>query len=451
MNRLYESAPSINNSEDYWLNKGKVGKKCMIYFHDDLDGIMSGIVIRQYLQNKGFEIVGYGVVNYQSSWNNIELDLDYINIAVDFAEDNVDLDIYIDHHGKFIEDGGNIEQKGIRSVKTPTGSAYEGICIQLGVSTDSLILDVIDMVDSAKYEFYDVDIRSILNFNLQDILNSDNPTMVFAGAFNQLIKRGDYKTLIEVTHNATLSIKNIYLKFKLLYPLNNINKRSGHSKEFVEDGRDRVSKMIKRVKGKGSKKVYNSQEDFQSDHWNGEKIKGDGYQIIGKLAFIPTGTWANALRGRAILIDELKEIPEILNHDVYFILLQYGGSLQIADTIGMKNIPHEELPVLRDGTIVKNLGYYTDDLLSSFKSNYHYNKSITKSGGHTGIGNISNVVGVDKHSDIKWVDLFKNKIINDLSGVEWETEMKWDIYKESVKREVKINDKILMINEIRNL
>jgi len=450
MNKLFESAPSINNSEDYWVKKGKEGKKCMIYFHDDLDGIMSAIVMRQYLQNKEFDIMGYGIVNYQEGWSNIKFNDSYINISVDYAEDNEDLDIYIDHHGKFVEKGGEIEKLSVKSTKTPTTNAYEGICDQLGVATDSLILNVIDMIDAAKYEFYGVDIETILNFNLQDIKNSNNPKMVFAGAFNQLMKRGDYKTLIEVAHNSSLSIYSIYLMFKMLYPANNLDRRTSDEKDFILDGRERILKMEGRVRGKGDKKIYTSQNDFYEEKWNGKTINRDGYVIIGKLVFVPNGTWANALRARAIISADLRENPDLEGHNIYFVLLQYGGSLQVADTIGMKNIPEEDLPVLRTGEVIEDLGTYTHDLLDSFKKNLHYKKELTKAGGHKGIGNISNIVGID-NDDIKWVDIFKNKIINDLSGVNWSIDMPWDVYKESVERKKPVNGKILLIDQIRKV
>jgi len=453
--KLYEKAPTINNDKDYWIRKGKIGKKCMIFFHNDLDGIMSAIIIRQYLTNKNFEIIGYGVVDYQDGWNNIELNNAYINIAVDYAEDNPDLDIYIDHHGKFTDDGDNIEKKSIYSIKATTTSAYEAICDQLGIPVDSIVLDVIDMVDAAKYEFYDVDIETILNFNFQDILNSNNPKLVFAGAFNQLIKRGDYRTLIEVAHNATLSNKNIYLMFKLLYPGNNINKKNNQEKDFIEDGKKRIQTMTSRVKGKNDKIIYDSQKSFYTNMWNGSEISRDGYQIIGNLAFVPNGTWANALRARAIINEELRTKNNLKHHKINFILLQYGGSLQIADTNGIGNIPEDELPVLRNGSIVDNLGDYTTDLLNSFRINLHYSKTISKSGGHKGIGNLTNIVGVKKDNsptnNIKWVDIFKNKIINDLSGIKWSLLMPWDIYKESIVRPKLINEKVLLVNQIRSL
>lgn len=454
INKLYESAPTIHNDLEYWVRRGKIGKQCMIYFHDDLDGIMSCIVTRDYLRKNGFEIVGYGVVNYQDGWKYIRLDQEYINIALDYAEDMEDLDIYIDHHGDFVEKGGDIEKMSIKSTKTDTGSAYEGICDQLGVPTDSLILDVIDMVDSAKYEFYDVDIETILNFNLQDIMNSKNPKMIFAGAFNQLIKRSDYRTLIEVAHNATLSVYNIYIMFKELYPANNLT-RTGEQKDFIQDGRERIRTMIGRVRGKNPKTIYTSQKQFYDDRWNGREITRDGYQIIGNMAFVPNGTWANALRARAIINEDLRTVDNLKGHNVYFILLQYGGSLQIADTIGIDKIPDKDKPVLRNGVIVDNLGDYTIEILEGFRLHMDYSKTITKAGGHKGIGNISNVVGFHKGSGnlygIKWVDIFKNKIINDLSGVRWDIDMPWDIYHDPKETTKNINEKVLMVNQIRTL
>jgi hypothetical protein len=455
MNKLFEGAPTIDDSEQHWIRKGKIGKQCMIFFHDDLDGIMSAIVTRDYLRNHGFRIVGYGIVNYQEGWKNIELDNRYINIALDFAEDLDELDVYIDHHGDFVEKGGDISKMSVKSVKTETSSAYEGICHQLGMPVDSLILNVIDMVDGARYQFYDVDIETILNFNLQDIMDSDNPKLIFAGAFNQLIKRGDYRTLIEVAHNATLSIINIFLMFKRLYPENNPDRRTGIGKEFIADGQTRIQTMINRTRGKEEKQIFTNQKEFYDEFWNGTILKMDGYQIIGNLAFIPHGTWANALRARAIISEDLREKEQLRNHTVNFILLQYGATLQIADTDrGISNIPENELPRLKNGEPIKHLGDYTHYLLDGFKE-LGYDKEMSKAGGHPGIGNLSNILGVytgkgNLHG-IKWVDLFKNKIINDLSGVRWILTMPWDVYKEPEPKERIINEKVLMINEIRTL
>jgi len=454
MRKLFEGAPTITNSEEYWIEKGKVGKQCMIFMHDDLDGIMSAIVMRDYLRNHGFEIVGYGVVNYQEGWRNIQLDDRYINIALDYAEDNDEVDVYIDHHGSFVEKGGDIEKQSLNSIKTKTSSAYEGICLQLGLPTDSVILDVIDMVDGAKYQMYDVDIETILNFNLNDIRQFDKPKLFFAGAFNQLIKRGDYRTLIEVAHNASLSIINIFLNFKMLYPENNVDRR-GVEKDFITDGRERIRIMSERTRGKEQKVVYNDQKEFYDKWWGGGVIKKDGYQIIGRMAYVPAGTWANALRARAIINQDLRNTEGLRGHRVDFIMLQFGPSLQVADTNGIANIQREELPRLKDGYIVEDLGDYTHHVLDFFRQEFHYRKIFTKVGGHPGIGNLSNIMGVFEGSGnlngLKWIDLFKNKIIDDLSGVRWRISMMWDRPVEPKKIQRVMNEKVLMVHQIRTL
>jgi len=198
-----------------------------------------------------------------------------------------------------------------------------------------------------------------------------------------------------------------------------------------------------------------SQNDFYNDRWNGREISRDGYQIIGKMAFVPNGTWANALRARAIINNDLRTQENLIGHKIYFILLQYGGSLQVADTIGIDNIPEEDKPVLINGVIVDDLGDYTIGVLDGFRLDMNYSKTITKAGGHKGIGNISNIVGYHKGSGnlhgIKWVDIFKNKIINDLSGIRWGLDMLWDVYQEPKETIKNINEKVLMVNQIRTL
>ncbi len=41
-----------------------------------------------------------------------------------------------------------------------------------------------------------------------------------------------------------------------------------------------------------------------------EVIKLDGYVIIGDLAFVPSGTWANAIRARSIIEKRYKIVED---------------------------------------------------------------------------------------------------------------------------------------------
>lgn len=470
------SAPRIPNSEKYWERKNKkplinikgetTYKNVMLYTHDDLDGIMSAQLIKKYLLNKGFNIIGYGIVNYQEGWNYTTLNKDYINVSVDFAGYHSDLDVYVDHHiGDLPSDRKDY------AIKTATGSAFEGITLQYGIQHDSMLLHPIDMVDSAKYKHYDVDITDVIKYDWGIINNSKQPKLTFTGMVNQFIKRSDHNTLIEVIHNCVEpSIYNIYLKFKEFYRGNNLDKK-GNDKEFLEDGKWRIKTMSEKTRGYGtSKKVYLTQQDFLNDCYIDGKIelKKKGYQIFGNLAFIPSGVWANGIRARAILEDDIRSgiIPANI---VHFILLQYGNTLQIVAYDSINQIGVGNLPILKNGNVMNNLGVYMENLLEFFKTHLGYvdpstyvstiGDEITVAGGHLGIGTVSNLCSTVKdgkfsgqYLGMKYIDLVKNKIIQDMTrgkcvwnnlDINWSTERDFD------KKEIPFNHRVKMVDDIR--
>jgi hypothetical protein len=95
-----------------------------------------------------------------------------------------------------------------------------------------------------------------------------------------------------------------------------------------------------------------------------------------------------------------------------------------------------DVPTLRNGEVVNDLGKYMTELLHNFQKHLDYHNpdtslgqdEITVSGGHGGIGSISNVYGkceLPAYKDLKYVDMFKNKIISDLSGIQLNLSLKW--------------------------
>ena len=576
----------IPKDEEYWKKKGKEGKNVALYFHDDCDGIYSAIVMKNWLEERGFNIIKYGIVNYQEGWTTTNLDPKLINIALDYAEDVPNIDVYMDHHGNFVEG----DYKGKQSIKTATGSAYEGICKQLGLATDSLVLDVIDMIDSAKYDEFKIDMKEILDFDPKKFTSR----LEFAAAFNQLLKRSDHKTFIEVVANSTdksPSIYNVYRLFKILYPANNMDNiqlkkyarlagflndngrpdlkgyikhlrendpkyLKGFEKDFVEDARWRLDQMQSRTRGKSNKEYILDQNDFKSKFSYGTGVKIPGYQILGQMCFIPSGTWANALRGRAIyeqdLLDDLA-IPSInykvlpnspLYHElknkidkklelvgdisgkgknqkllvkndvtdneniegikgklimdggdmifvakqpIFWLMLQYGNTLQIASLHGMKGYVKEYLPKNKQGETIDHLGDYTVGLLNNFIDYFGYVKKVefsdgkvidTKAGGHLGIGSVSNIWGsvkspegivsiedskgeyrplTEKQKSImktyegtRFLDLFRNKIISDLSGINWpDLGMKWGDPDEKPIKASEMDKKTMLAKDVR--
>ncbi len=465
-NKINEAAPRLPKSEDYWTKKGKTGKDVMIYTHDDMDGIFSAIVVKKYLKNAGFNIKGYGVLNYMDGWKNTSLDPKMINVVVDFAsmpdKEREDLiDFYVDHHGVYSdEEKEHFKDKPV--LKTKTDSAYEGICIQLGYTLNSEILDAIDMIDSAKYTHYKIDWRQLLDFSWESFKKSENPKLAFAAAFNQFLKRSDHKTLIEVIDNVDdVSIYAIYNAMKRLYPGNNKNFRTGEPKDMLSDAEWRLSTMAKRTRGKDTKKtIYKSADDFIKSNTSNGEIRLDGYQLIGDIAFVPSGTWANALRIRTILLEDYDSgvIPE--EHKVKFCMLQYGNTIQVAAFDDMDKI--FEKPVLKGGSIVNDLGSYMNGLLKNFQEHLGYyepdtsvgQEEITVSGGHGGIGTISNIIGKcneDPCKESRFLDMFKNKIISDLSGVKLPIKLKWITPKGGPNKAPKMDAKVMKKSDIRTI
>lgn len=466
-----EASPRIPNSADYWVSKlKKDGKDVMIYTHDDLDGIFSAIAIKKYLISKGFNIIGYGVVNYQEGWKVIDIKKNIINIAVDFAEYHPDIDVYIDHHGDFLE-GEDIKKQS--AIKTKTGSAYEGIMDVLGLPVDSVILDVIDMVDSAKYDDYGVKWEDLIDFNVSDIIKKPNAKLLFAGAFNQLIKRGDFKTIIEVIHNSTEpSIYQIFNLFKILYPLNNINKFN-QPMDFVSSSKWRMDQVKKRTGGISNKKeVINSLRDFIDKYvvkiidTKTNKpmniIKLDGYVVIGELVFVGTGTWANAIRARSIIQRDINsgKLPKEAKN-IKWIMLQYGDTLQIVSMNKIEEYDDDDLPKTKEGKPINDLKKYCVNVLNKMKINLNFDNSNTIAGGHKGIGSISNI-GVSKYIDnpssnfngIKYIDIIKNYIIHNLSKVPWSLGLSWEnpIEKDNdVFVETPIDARVMYINQIKQV
>ena len=555
-----EASPRLPEELEYWLKKGKKGKKVALYTHDDLDGVMSAIEVKKYLLNHNFEIVKYGILDYSNGWKYTKVDPELINIVVDFAnmpgdERDEMIDYYLDHHGVFTKEQKE-RYKNSPVSKSSTASAYEAICLNLQVPQDDLVVSAVRMIDAAKYDEYKVSWKRLLDYNLTDIIKfakeaiakkedgelSLQGRLEFAAAFNQMLKRGDHKTLISVIHNCKdASIYSIFHTMRRVYPKHNVvagGPKKGEEKDFLQDAEWRLKEMQKKTRGsKKQKKVYMNQQDFLQDFQRSSvgdarimdtfTIFSDGYALIGDLAFVPTGTWANALRARTIIMEDyemgiimskvnkaladgtidkldLFKIPELqkflTDEEIYlfsrrvdkfgnvwtipklpkFILLQYGGTLQVCSYGNIKETP--ELPKTKDGKEINDLGVYMTGVLNNFKEHLNYydpdtsigQDEITVSGGHGGIGSISNIFGsvkIEKETDTegnqievskilltsegkKYIDLFKNIIIRDLSAITWSFGLKWKEDSESSGYKVKEPDmdfKVLGTEDVTKL
>jgi hypothetical protein len=121
----------------------------------------------------------------------------------------------------------------------------------------------------------------------------------------------------------------------------------------------------------------------------------------------------------------------------------------------------QKLPELKGG-IVNDLGKYMTSLLDNFKKHLGYydpdtsigQDEITVSGGHGGIGSISNIFGVCKvnpYNGCRFIDMFKNKIITDLSGVPFQLGLSWGDPSESKSREPNMDNKVISTEDITKM
>ena len=96
----------------------------------------------------------------------------------------------------------------------------------------------------------------------------------------------------------------------------------------------------------------------------------------------------------------------------------------------------------------KILGYYDPDTSTG-------QDEITVSGGHGGIGTISNIFGRCKnggpYNGMKWLDLFKNKIISDLSGVPFDMNLIWSGEDSKNLREPEMDNKVRNIEDVKRV
>jgi hypothetical protein len=190
----------------------------------------------------------------------------------------------------------------------------------------------------------------------------------------------------------------------------------------------------------------------------------DGYCIIGKLAFVGSGTWANAIRARAIIQQDIESgrLPEEAKN-IKWVFLQYGDTLQICGYGKVEKYKEEDLPKNKDGSPINDLKKFCVNTLNNFKTKLNFSNTATIAGGHTGIGTISNIGGSSfmippdegnyNYLGLKYLDIFKNYIIASLSEVPWKLNLSWEnpFSSESSEEPVPVDARVMKINQIRKV
>ena len=143
--------------------------KAQIYFHLDLDGVVSAIAMREYLQKYGIDVIGYKTIQYgDKEFALVKPDAseDVMPVLVDFAHGKPEFKIHTDHHDSQtgVEDDASTQFRGARSnVETISGIISPTDIFPSGD------IDLFRTVDSADFHRQGIKPDEVISF----IFNTD--------------------------------------------------------------------------------------------------------------------------------------------------------------------------------------------------------------------------------------------------------------------------------------
>lgn len=142
--------------------------KAEIYFHQDLDGVVSALGMKNYLEQYGIDVIGTHVIQYgdkEFSVKKPDASGDVMPVLVDFAHGKPIFKIHTDHHDSQagVEDDTSVQFRGARSnVET----------ISQTISPSDIFTDeditIINTVDSADYAKHNITPDQVMNY-IKDI------------------------------------------------------------------------------------------------------------------------------------------------------------------------------------------------------------------------------------------------------------------------------------------
>ena len=146
--------------------------KAEIYFHQDLDGVVSALGMKNYLEKYGIDVIDTHVIQYgdkEFSVKKPSASDDVMPVLVDFAHGKPIFKIHTDHHDSQagVEDDTATQFRGARSnVETISQTISPS-----DIFTDEDIM-MINTVDSADYAKHDIEPEQVMNL-IRDFESGD--------------------------------------------------------------------------------------------------------------------------------------------------------------------------------------------------------------------------------------------------------------------------------------
>lgn len=196
----------------------KTHKEAEIYFHQDLDGVTSGISIKNYLERYGIKVIGTHVIQYGDMEYAVPKPKDKtLHVLVDFAHGkDAIMHIHTDHHEGQV---GVSKKTSTSFVHTPSNAAYLSSVIPKNDAFPHEDLKLISMVDSADFARNDITPEMVMRaaFKLDKSLDVSKSRTLMGLVVNKLIlayknKKGFMEKLVMMANPSLVNMYNVTLK-----------------------------------------------------------------------------------------------------------------------------------------------------------------------------------------------------------------------------------------------
>ena len=216
-------------NEDQFLNESgfrniknivKRYKSAHIAFHQDLDGITSGIVMREYLKQYGLKTTSVSDIQYGDlEYTQKKISKDTLFAIVDFGHNKISAQIYGDHHDHTDKERKD-KTKGQSKILSKSPSNVEALSMTISPRDifPTKDIDIISMVDTAGYagRFSADDVmRSV--FNADKSLDVSKNHEMMGLVVNKLVlayknKKGFLDELVMTAKPSLISMYNTVVK-----------------------------------------------------------------------------------------------------------------------------------------------------------------------------------------------------------------------------------------------
>ena len=139
-------------------------KEAKVYFHQDLDGVASGIAMKAYLENQGFKVVDAEIIQYgEKEWAIKKADAEgkIMPVLVDFAHGKPMFKIHTDHHDSQV----GVEKDTATDFKHSRSNVET---ISQKISPKDLFKDedlfVVSTIDSANFAANQITTKMVMTF-----------------------------------------------------------------------------------------------------------------------------------------------------------------------------------------------------------------------------------------------------------------------------------------------